>query len=668
MDKRVAERIAAGEVVDRPASVVKELLENALDAASGRVSVAIREGGKSFIKVSDDGCGMSGEDLLLAVQRFATSKISEWEDMDNLYTLGFRGEALPSIAAVSRLEINSARAGDLEGSRLSMEGPEEPRIAPAAAVPGTSITVKDLFFNTPARLKFLRSAGAEAAQITELVGRMAAAWPEVAFQLVSNGKEVFNFGADMTSDRRLAALWKLNAGDFIPVFGRCAGVSADGFVARPQFSKTTRNYQLFVMNGRIIRSQSLSQALSEGFAPLIAHGRFPMGMIRLSVDPAFVDVNVHPTKLEVRFADPRPVFSAVYHAVREALENAGADSVSEKHFELLAERAAQADAEEVIYDPEESLPPADPPIPRRSGENGKASASALSAAAHSPVSESAAGEAGKASERGEGAEFFVSTPEKCGGAKSVSRLFEDKRTESAAAGSAAEPASEKNSAALVSVNRALSEASGFPAQPLLAGLDDGSREPFKVLGQVYRTFIVGIMEGKLWLVDQHTAQERINYERFGSIRILSERSQGLLVPEIFSVSPSAEAFFGENADIFKEYGFEAEIFGYGKIAVRGVPAALPYQKAASAFRELLEELAGEKLSVKNTAAETLRERVRAMASCKSAVKAGELLSMEAMSALVNAMLKVEHSRYCPHGRPTRVILELDMLERLFHRK
>ena len=309
LEKSVYERIAAGEVVDRPASVIKELVENALDAASSKIIVTIRGGGRELMQVVDDGCGMSTEDARLAVQRFATSKIKEWEDLDNLFTLGFRGEALPSIAAVSRLEIRTCQAGDLEGTLLTMEGAGEPNLSVCAAVPGTRITVRDLFYNTPARLKFLRSAGAESAQIIDLLGRLAAAWPEVAFTLNSNEREVFSFTSDMGSDKRLAKLWKLDSANFIPIFDSAEGMSIDGFVARPDMAKSNRTYQLFVMNGRVIRSQNLSQALLEGFSPLIEKGRFPVGMLRLTVDPAFVDVNVHPTKLEVRFAEPRPVFS-----------------------------------------------------------------------------------------------------------------------------------------------------------------------------------------------------------------------------------------------------------------------------------------------------------------------------------------------------------------------
>ena len=654
LDKKVAERIAAGEVVDRPASVVKELLENALDAAAGRISVSIREGGRTYIKVADDGCGMSADDMQMAVQRFATSKIAAWEDLDNLYTLGFRGEALPSIAAVSRLEIKSSLAGALEGHKLTMAGPEEPRIVPAAAAPGTSITVRDLFFNTPARLKFLRSAGAEAAQITELVGRMAAAWPEVAFQLLSNDKEVFNFSSGMTSDRRLAVLWKLEAGAFIPVMGRGGGVSADGFIVRPQFSRTTRSCQLFVMNGRIIRSQNLSQALSEAFEPLIERGRFPMGMIRLSVDPAFVDVNVHPTKLEVRFADPRPVFSAVYHAVREALENAGADSVLEKHFAFLEKRS---------HETENSRPNSEAAGFESEVESFTEAAEQKS---DGPVFAGIGVPEPRTAEPDVRSLDGVSEDRSCSEDISLSedgfRENNAEGPEKCAAGSA-----ERNSAALADVSAVFSTASRAAGQSLLEGFNESSGAPFKVLGQVYRTFIVGIMEGKLWLVDQHTAQERINYERFRDIRILSERSQGLLIPEIFEITPSAEAFLEENAQLFKEFGYEAEGFGRGKVIVRGVPAALPFKTAAAAFKELIEELAQEKLSVRRTAAENLREKVRAMASCKASVRAGEVLSMEAMSALVNDMLRVEHSRYCPHGRPTRIILEQSMLERLFHR-
>lgn len=688
LEKSVYERIAAGEVVDRPASVIKELVENALDAASSKISVNIRGGGRELMQVVDDGCGMSSEDARLAVQRFATSKIKEWEDLDNLFTLGFRGEALPSIAAVSRLEIRTCQAGDIEGTLLTMEGASEPNLSVCAAVPGTRITVRDLFYNTPARLKFLRSAGAESAQIIDLLGRLAAAWPEVAFTLNSNDREIFSFTSDMGSDKRLAKLWKLDSANFIPIFDSAEGMSIDGFVARPDVAKSNRTYQLFVMNGRVIRSQNLSQALLEGFSPLVEKGRFPVGMLRLTVDPAFVDVNVHPTKLEVRFAEPRPVFSLVYRAVSKALEAYRADSVLPKHFDFLARKAeAQRETSAVSTRVDENR------LDEKKSEN----ANTTSVEVKKTLSASQVERQKSSSGRLYFPESAFSnnrlekkvTPATCkpstGKAKLALELYtpltENRSATDCHQASPNTHPEDERQLDIGAVNEVIVEpkqeavaASEVPSNPislqqseLWHGAITTEVPKFKVLGQVYKTFIVGLCEEKLWLVDQHTAQERINYEKFANIKALSERSQGLLIPEIVEFTPHVSQFLQDSLDSFREYGYEVESFGPERFALRGVPVALPLQKAAATFAELVEELAGEFISVRGNIREHMREKIRAMASCKAAVKAGDVLSFEAMEGLVNNMLKVEHSLYCPHGRPTRIILEEKVLERLFHR-
>lgn len=655
LEKSVYERIAAGEVVDRPASVIKELVENALDAASSRINVTIRGGGRELMQVVDDGCGMSSDDVRLAVQRFATSKIREWEDLDNLFTLGFRGEALPSIAAVSRLEIRTCQAGDLEGTLLTMEGAGEPNVSVCAAVPGTRITVRDLFYNTPARLKFLRSAGAESAQIIDLLGRLAAAWPEVAFTLNSNGRDVFSFTSDMGSDKRLAKLWKMDSSEFIPILDSAEGMSVEGFVARPSAAKSNRTYQLFVMNGRVIRSQNLSQALLEGFSPLVEKGRFPVGMLRLTVDPAFVDVNVHPTKLEVRFAEPRPVFSLVYRAVSKALEVCRADSVLPKHFDFLARKTEEQQVEI------KTKPAEDEFTNQKETAPGAAVSNAPVVKPPTPVYNK------------------LSASKVNIGREKTSHLYLPKLWTSSEKSQETSNFKPKLSAQESKLalelcaplkNNGNKSSNDFtkPQQSELWRQQENKETPFfKVLGQVYKTFIVGLCEDKLWLVDQHTAQERINYENFANIKALSERSQGLLIPEIVEFTPDVSQFLQDSLESFREYGYEVEIFGPDRFALRGVPAALPTQKAAMTFAELVEELAKESISMRNNTREHLREKIRAMASCKAAVKAGDALSFEVMEGLVNNMLKVEHSLYCPHGRPTRIILEEKVLERLFHR-
>ncbi|MDO5295678.1 MAG: DNA mismatch repair endonuclease MutL, partial [bacterium] len=332
LEKTVAERIAAGEVVERPASIIKELVENSLDAGATRIVVEIKAGGIKALRVSDNGCGMSADDMALAIQRFATSKISDWNDLASLTTLGFRGEALPSIAAVSRMRIKSCLPDQEGGAELYVEGAGVPLIKPCACPPGTRIEVGDLFYNTPARLKFLRSPVAEATNIIDMLGRMAVAHPEVHFRLISNDKEVFSFPIGMAMPQRLVKLWKIPDNTLIPIARASGDMVIDGYIALPFYTRNNRNNQLILLNGRVIRSSNLSQALQEGFSPLLPRGRFPVGAIRLFLPPDSFDVNVHPNKLEVRFVDTRPVFSLVYGAVAQALEQYQADTVQERHL------------------------------------------------------------------------------------------------------------------------------------------------------------------------------------------------------------------------------------------------------------------------------------------------------------------------------------------------
>lgn len=596
LEKSVAERIAAGEVVERPVSIVKELVENSLDAAASRITVELQAGGMTLIRVTDDGHGMSEEDARLAVQRFATSKIRQWEDMDELMTLGFRGEALPSIAAVARVEIQTSESGAEQGTELRIEGSELLRVAPAPAVPGTRVTVRDLFFNTPARRKFLRSQAAETSLVVDLLGRLAAAWPEVFFRLVSNGKEMLSFPAGLSAPERLSRMWKVPVDRLLPIQGQGPGLLVDGLVVLPPESRTSRASQIFLMNGRVIRSTALSQALQEGFAPLLVRGRFPVGLVRLTVDPSLVDVNVHPTKLEVRFAQPRPVFTALYRAVSESLEAFGADPVRPRSLQKPL------------------------PDPGRTGEPNRPF--------HAPGRPG--GGSGLASQA-------APRPIPSGGPR---------------------PGQESSSTqAVLEFLRPLS--------------GDRVSEPeaprFVPLAQVHGTFVVGLVDGDLWIIDQHTAHERVNYERLAHLDPLGERSQGLLTPEVLEFTPALAGFLAGHLGDFQALGFEVEPFGGDAFQLRAVPTGLPARRVAEAFRGLVEEAAEGGLSVRGSVQEDLRERLRAMTACKAATKAGDALTRAEMTRLVEDLLAVEHSRYCPHGRPTWIQLDRRALERLFQR-
>lgn len=335
LEEEVANKIAAGEVVERPSSVVKELVENAIDAGATRITVEVDEGGKSLIRVTDNGCGMTAQEAVLALQRHATSKISRAEDLSSVRTLGFRGEALPSVASVSRLSVVTRPRGEVEGIRLEAEGGEIRELEPAGAAEGTTVTIRDLFYNTPARLKFLKTTRTELGQICDVLTRVALSHPEVSTRLVADGSELFHSPGSADPLNAVAALFGNDlARELMPVRYSRPGLAIEGFISRPPFSRPTRSGQHFFVNGRTVRHRSLTHAVDEAFRAAVPSGRFPFVVLHLEIDPAVVDVNVHPTKAEVRFLRDWEVHRAVTEALRQTLGGsppAAPDSLARQH-------------------------------------------------------------------------------------------------------------------------------------------------------------------------------------------------------------------------------------------------------------------------------------------------------------------------------------------------
>lgn len=591
----VAERIAAGEVVDRPVSIVKELVENSLDAQAKLVEVAIEDGGRQLIRVSDDGIGMSQEDALLSVERHATSKLERWEDLDSLHSFGFRGEALPSVAAVSRFEMITTARGEQAGTRVVMEGPQAPRSEPAAGPEGTRIDVRDLFWNTPARRKFLKSSTAESVQVSELITRFAILHPEVGFRLTVNSKEKLFFAPGTTQAQRLAKYWKLPEPDLMAIEGVVGEITVSGVVAKPSHHRRNRTAQLIAVNQRIIRSATLSQAFSEGFDPLVPRGRHPYAFVSLTLDPSAVDVNIHPTKAEVRFADSRAPFRAIYRTIRNCLDEQRVETIKETQWEAAVE---QTEVVAELFDP--VAPPA--MVTSRSF-------------------------------RESGGRPPVSAP-----SAPIDRVMEMYRPP--------EPEPERQL--------------DLPAQP--------STEPrIRYLTRLYSSYLVMEVDDQLWVVDQHAAHERIGYERLHRFQITGPESQGLMVPIEIELNSGEQVFLQAHGERFAEVGFEFEIDEAGKLLLNAVPPGVPPHKVGAFFSELLAEMATDEVSIRQTPVEQYREKLRAMMACKSSIRAREAISeMEALR-LLRDLIKAESSPYCPHGRPTRIRLDENILERLFHR-
>jgi DNA mismatch repair protein MutL len=579
LDRHVSEKIAAGEVVERPASVVKELVENSLDAGAGRIAVAVSGGGQDLISVRDDGCGMSREDALTALQRFATSKIRAWEDMERLGTLGFRGEALPSIAAVSRMEIYTRAAEEEAGVHLVIEGGDVTSVADMGLPRGTTIEVRDMFFNTPARRKFLKSAPYEASLIIESVGRMSLAFPHVHMSIENQGKQVLNHPPQLPVLRRLVNMWKLeHESDLLEVSHVSQSLRLQGFVSRHDVRRPTRRDQVFFINGRLVKSPLVSQALQEAYASIGHIQGFPLALIFFEMDGSVVDVNVHPTKSEVRFASSGDIFKSVRLAVSAALTGSAFPG---------------------------------PPPPR-----------------YSPALCTA---------RDERASY---------NAPSQGTLFETSRDGS---------------------SDLIPEA--FPEVPLqgfttVATSPEDPTSSVIPLAQLYRTWLVVIVDGVLWLVDQHAAHERVNYERLKEERG-GQALQELLFPLLLEFTPPEAAVLRENLDALEEVGLRLEPFGGESYIVRAVPCTTKRFHAQEAVRDLLADLLQ---SWRDTPADSRREKILQLTACHSSIKAGEEISREEMVRLVEDLRRTSNPFFCPHGRPAALRMTREELERLFRRK
>lgn len=635
LDEHIANKIAAGEVIERPASVVKELMENALDAGARRLEVEIKAGGKEYIRVTDDGAGIAPDQLPLAFERHATSKITAAHDLFDVGTLGFRGEALPSIAAVAEVEVRSRPPEAPAGVSLRVEGGRIGAPEPVGMPPGTTVAVHRLFFNTPARFKFLRSDGAERRRVADTVSRIALAWPSVAVRLLADGRELLSTPGDGRLDSVIGAMYGPSAlRSLLPVDFEQDGLSVTGFVGKPDAVHGNRDRMSIFLNGRWIQSPSLLHAVQRGYETMLPPRRFPLAVLHLSIDPKAVDVNVHPAKAEVRFQDDGAVYRTVLRAVRYALLEGNPVGTLELKGQPESPRpvaegesgatAAKTDPfdwapgapSETTYDApagadpygtgdpvrERALPFPDVPLPEYSD----------------PVP--AAG--GKGRRRGasrHGAMYAAALQAALGSGPSGKRSEEDGRT------------------------------------PL--------RE-MTVIGQLQRTFILGETPTGLWIVDQHVAHERILYERYLREGAEADGVQQLLVPVVVTLTPDRGGLVEQYASQLARLGFQLEPFGHHAYAVRGVPVALAKARSEEALTSLLEDI------LDGCAAEGgwNDHEAAAALSCKAAVKAGDPLTQDQMVRLLRQLAEAENPYACPHGRP--VVIEVGRLdlERRFGRR
>ena len=680
LDSHVADLIAAGEVVERPASVVKELVENAIDAGSTAVVVEIRRGGMGLIRVTDNGCGIAPAELPTAFLRHATSKLRTEADLGKIGTLGFRGEALAAISAVSRVDILTRQAGAAEGASLHLEGGVPGTVEAAGAPEGTTITVRDLFYNTPARLKFMRKDSAETAAVNGLMQHLALSHPDISFKFIKDGVEALLTPGDGKLESAIyAALGREFARGLVPVSGSGGDISVSGFVTAPLMGRGSRSMQVFFVNGRFIKSQLLTAALEEGYRNQIMKGKFPGCVLSVTLPVTAVDVNVHPAKTQVKFAREHDVFDAVYHTVLDALDRTGTPAaVPAKEPPLTA--ASRQDFFQTMDAKtfrqgggKPAAPPAAPARPAWSTEL-RAPAKVADSGRMSfyktsrPATQSALGRAPSSvaapSERQQtppapAYRGALGQPPASVTAPAAERRAEEPAAPAPAAASAEtaappRPAPRPFVPAIPPEQLKLTE--DLPGQTAL----ETKEAPWRIAGEVLRTYIIcESADGCVWLIDKHAAHERINFDKLKNAQEPPMR-QTLLAPIAAELSREDGALLLENLPLLEQFGFACEDFGGGALLVREVPADIDAADTVSTLEEFAECLRT------GRSPDEKRENLLHTMACKAAIKGGWVSDPAELRVLVDRVQRGE-VKYCPHGRPVAVKLTKYELEKMFKR-
>lgn len=616
LDPSVVGHIAAGEVVERPAFAIKELVENSIDAGATAITIDIRDGGLSYFRVADNGSGIAPEDIRLAFARHATSKLRTAEDLAAIHTLGFRGEALASIAAVARVEMTTRATGAEHGVKAIVSGGVFESIQDAGSPPGTSITVRDLFFNTPARKKFLKKPQTEAGLVSDLVMRLILARPDIALRLNSAERPIYHSpGNGSLRDALFSVLGKGSVQSLVEVKGSAAGCALHGFVGVGETARSSRNMQTFLLNGRYVRNTFLSQALEEGCREQVMIGKHPVCAIHLTMPYEHVDVNVHPNKLEVRFQDERALMEGISRVVRNAFTVEPLAAAPEIGIEPIPQHpAAGARTDEDVV-----APPPDVTARLQAKEAETIRAFRVSS------------ERSRVQLR-DGA-----------GAPSLQRPYR--------------PPSDPP-AALVPVRPVTEEQTAFPeATP-------GRKPSLRLIGVAWHEYVFAEFENRLYIIDQHAAHERILYERFQRALDRGEvLSQQLMVPQVIQLTHREHTALMTSLDDLHRAGFELEDFGDRSVQVRAVPIVLGVPQMKDLFGELADSLN----EYRALPTEERRRDALIKLSCRKAVKAGDPLPLESLEALIDEMRKTGVPPTCPHGRPLLIAIDKTELDKRFRR-
>ena len=685
LSDQLANQIAAGEVVERPASVAKELVENAIDAGARRIAVDVEGGGRKLLRVMDDGEGMTRDDALLAFERHATSKIKNAEDLSAIATLGFRGEALASIASVARVELVTKTEEAAAATRVSIEGGRMRDVKDAAHPRGTTISVRDLFFNVPARRKFLRSEATESFHLTNLVTHYALAHPEIAFTLTNNGRETLR--ATPATDLRERA-YQIFGAEFLENLlevggGQMQVARVRGYVSAPRERRTSRDAQYLFVNGRYVRDRLIGRALSDGYRSILPHGVYPAALLFLEVPLEEVDVNVHPAKTEVRFRRAAAVADSVREAVRAALASAGYTRPVEAVYETVSPAREVSDKEASTF---ESVERASQLKTASDAEMDSFSRSHISEVTLEIVPPSRQGsiEFGFTPTEDEGPEEWKQpSSSKVDTARGPDAILRPSQSTSHEAGADADDAG-----TLLSFKQEAATGSGpvtgdekqahahavsenvFP--PLVSAANLVREVPLesvstniRPLGQLEESYIIATDDEGLLLIDQHVAHERILFDKYRALE--GERtaeSQNLLMPETFDLTPAQAAAFDTVAPELETYGFGLMRLSGRTVAIKAVPADLPAGEARNVLAEVLETIDADK---RGAVRATLRDEIAASLACRAAIKVNTPLATEKMRWLIDRLLLTSSPTTCPHGRPVILRLTTRDIEKGFHR-
>ena len=631
LSPHIANLIAAGEVVERPASVIKELLENAVDAGASQVTVEIRDGGMTFMRVTDNGCGMSAEDARTAFKRHATSKLRSAEDLAAISTMGFRGEALAAIASVSRIDLLTKTPGSISGTSICLEAGNITEESEAGCPDGTTIIVRDLFFNTPARMKFMKSDTVEGGRVSAAVQLQALAHPEVAFRFIRDGKEVLSTPGSGQLEAAVYCVYGRECGKMVKVESRWEGYSLIGYISKPTDARPSRNLQTFFVNDRPVKSRILIAALEEAYRNQIMGGKFPACVLHLHLPASVVDVNVHPAKTEVKFLNEKAVFDCVHYGVLGALNKT-------------------PDRPQVQFKPAPIVPaaPVKPAAP----------------AAKPQKQESF---------------FRTMTSEEY---KTFSAVVKEAPKPSPLAAAATAAAVERSIQPPVKEQIALPKAAPLPKLPEIkkpepvampapvqkeepeqAVIEAMPQEiPWRYVGELYNSYIIVEQGEEAYLIDKHAAHERILFEKLKANQEAIS-SQSLLTPVPCRLSPEECASLLANQTLLEELGFDAEEFGENTLLLRQVPMDLAPEQAA----ETLEQIAADLLNGRREKASNVRDEVLHTVACKAAIKAGWHTSERELMVLVEQVMKRDDLKHCPHGRPICITLSKKQLEKQFKR-